>query len=234
MPDAADQRPRWGIGDAVAATVVGIVVSAVVAGVVLGVAGADSSDDLALWVIALLQLPLWVGLAGVPVYVSRRKGTGSLAADFGLRMRWSDIPVGLGVGLLSQVVFGIVFPPLYRLVGLDAGKIGDTAQGLGDRANDPFGVVCLVLMVVVGAAVVEELCYRGLWLRALERRVGTAAAVIVSGLVFGLIHFQPYDLPILASFGIVLAVLATRSGRLGPAIWAHMAFNATAVIVLLS
>jgi membrane protease YdiL (CAAX protease family) len=34
-------------------------------------------------------------------------------------------------------------------------------------------------------------------------------------------------------FGLVAALLATRTGRLGPGIWAHVAFNLTAVISLL-
>jgi membrane protease YdiL (CAAX protease family) len=48
------------------------------------------------------------------------------------------------------------------------------------------------------------------------------------------VHFEPYDLPALIGFGAIAAVLTVRTGRLGPAIWAHVAFNITAVVGLLA
>ncbi|MCU1378501.1 MAG: Abortive infection protein [Acidimicrobiales bacterium] len=233
MAAPVDQRVRWGMGDALAATAIGIAASAVIGGIALSIAGVQHSEDLALWALALLQVPLWLGLAGVPVYVSRHKGTGSLADDFGLRMRWVDVPVGLAAGLLSQLTFSVVAPPIYRAVGLNPDKISAASEKLAGKANDPFGVLCLFLLTVVGAALIEELCYRGLWLRSIERRFGTVAGVLLSALVFGVVHFELYALPLLAVFGVVLGVLAARTGRLGPAIWAHVAFNLTALVNLL-
>jgi membrane protease YdiL (CAAX protease family) len=228
-----DQRIRWGLGDAVLATVLGIVLATVALSIVFSATGIEASDELDLWAGALLQLPLWLGLAGVPWLAARFKGSGSIVRDFGFRTAKVDVPIGLAVGLLSQGALALVVPPLYRLVGVDADKIGDTAEALSDRAAGPFDVFCLFLMVVIGAAVVEELCYRGLWQRSFERRFGPTAAVVLSGLVFGLVHFQPYDFVPLTMFGLVLAWLAARYGRLGPAIWAHMAFNLTALVNLL-
>jgi membrane protease YdiL (CAAX protease family) len=230
---SVDQRVRWGIGDALAATAIGIVASAVIGGIALGIAGVHRTQDLELWALGLLQVPLWLGFAGVPFYASRRKGTGSLAEDFGLRVRWVDVPLGLAAGFASQVVFAVAAPPIYRTLGLDPGKIGASAEQLAGKANDPFGVVCLFLLVVVGAALFEELCYRGLGLRSIERRFGTVAGVLLSAVVFGIVHFELYALPLLVLFGIVLGVLAVRTRRLGPAIWAHVAFNLTAVVHLL-
>jgi membrane protease YdiL (CAAX protease family) len=87
---------------------------------------------------------------------------------------------------------------------------------------------------VVCAPVVEELFYRGLLLRSMERRWGTAVAVVGSSVVFALVHFQPYDLLPLALAGLLFGTLRARSGRLGPGIWAHVAFNLTAIISLLA
>jgi membrane protease YdiL (CAAX protease family) len=68
----------------------------------------------------------------------------------------------------------------------------------------------------------------------LERRLGTGWAVAVSSLVFRIIHFQLYDLRALLAFSLVAALLTVRTGRLGPAVWAHVAFNLIAVISLLA
>ena len=59
--------------------------------------------------------------------------------------------------------------------------------------------------------------------------VGAARAIVGSAAVFGAAHLEPLQFPALFVFGLVAAVLATRSGRLGPGIWAHVAFNAVAV-----
>jgi membrane protease YdiL (CAAX protease family) len=109
------------------------------------------------------------------------------------------------------------------------------AKHLTDKAHHSVsGAVLLVLIVVIAAPIVEELFYRGLLLRSLERRVGNGWAVVWCGLIFGASHFELLQLPALAVFGMVLALLAQRSGRLGPSIFAHMAFNGVTVFALLS
>ncbi len=59
-------------------------------------------------------------------------------------------------------------------------------------------------------------------------------AVIVSSLVFGAVHLQPLQFPALVAVGVVFALLALRTGRLGPSIFAHIGFNAVAVGSLLA
>jgi membrane protease YdiL (CAAX protease family) len=222
------------MGDAVLATFLAIFASAVIGGIALGITNTTSSTDIPLWAAGLLEIPLWIGLLGVPLWAARRKGSGSLVRDFGLRMRWSDPLRGLAFGVVAQIAFALLMPPLYRLLGINADKIGETADKLGDRATSFFGALCLFVIVVVIAPVVEEIAYRGLWLRAAERRWGTVAGVVVSGVVFGVTHFQPYDTPILIAFGLVLGFLAARYRRLGPSIWAHAWFNLAAFIALVA
>ena len=56
----------------------------------------------------------------------------------------------------------------------------------------------------------------------------------VSSVIFGAVHLQPLQFPALVAVGVVFALLTLRSGRLGPAIFAHVAFNAVAVGSLLA
>ena len=58
-------------------------------------------------------------------------------------------------------------------------------------------------------------------------------AALLSSAIFSAVHFQPLLLPALFAVGLVFAWLAQRYQRLGAAIWAHAAFNATTVISLL-
>ncbi len=231
---AGEGQVRWGLGDALAGTVLTIVVPTLVVVGVLAAAGRRELGEVSLGETALLQIPLWAGLLGAPLWASYRKGRHSLGADFGLRMRWSDLPLGLAVGLAAQLALVALVALVFQLLGLDLDKVGNTAQELTSNATDVVGVVLLVAIVAVAAPIFEELFYRGLWLRSLERRLGRGWAVLVSSVLFGAIHGQLYDLPALIGFGAVAALLTVATGRLGPAIWAHVAFNLTAVVFLLA
>ncbi|TYB45328.1 CPBP family intramembrane glutamic endopeptidase [Actinomadura chibensis] len=51
-----------------------------------------------------------------------------------------------------------------------------------------MAVVWSAVMVQIGAAVTEELLFRGLALQALEQRWGSRAAIVITGLFFGIAH----------------------------------------------
>jgi len=225
---------RWGLGDAWLGLLLGNVAALFVGVLILAATGyADTeSDALPLAIIALLQIPLWAGYLTMPIHAARRKGNG-LAADFGLRMRPLDVPVGLVIGVLTQVlVVPLVYVPIFWVIG-DRDVSAD-ARALTDRADSPFGVVLLVAIVVIGAPIVEELFFRGLLLRSLQNRWGSVWALLISSFVFGAVHLQPLQFPALVVVGLILGWLTLRTDRLGPAIFAHIAFNAVAVGSLLA
>lgn len=226
-------RIAWGMGDALAGTLLTILVPTLVVTAVLAATQRRDLEGISLGETALLQVPLWAGLLGAPLWASYRKGHRSLAVDFGLHMRWTDVPLGLVIGVGSQFALVAVVDLVFRVLGLDLDKVGTAAEELTSSATDVVGVVLLVVIVAVAAPIFEELFYRGLWLRSLEHRWGTGWAVLASSVIFGAIHVQPYDFPALAGFGAIAALLTVRAGRLGPAVWAHLAFNMTAVAFLL-
>lgn len=219
---------RWGLGDVLFGMVVGLSLSSLFASVWLGVTG---DRELGLGGRAASQVGLWIGLVGTVVRAARRKGTGSVADDFGLRFRWSDLGLGVGAALAAQLIVvplvAIVLAPL-----LGDPDVSGPVEDLVDDARGP-AFAGLVLTAVVGAPFVEELFFRGLLLRSLQARWGSGWAVAASSVVFGLAH--PNDLPVagvvlvmvsLAVLAVLLALLVVRTGRLGAAIVAHAAFNA--------
>jgi uncharacterized protein len=213
---------------------------AVVGAVILAATGNTQEavdGELSLAMTALLQIPLWSGYLGMPLYAAKAKGNG-VVADFGLRMKPRDVPVGLGAGLLTQLVaIPVAYALLFWLtdaIGWDIDHdLSGAARDLVDRATDPVGVVLLVLITVVFAPVIEELFFRGLLLRSIEKRFGPRWALWGSSIVFAAVHLQLLQFPALVMIGLVLGWLTLRNGRLGPSIWAHVAFNATATITLL-
>src|SRR5205814_2495999 len=111
---------RWGMGDAVLGTIGSLVVANVVAIVAFAVSHtpADQIDAVPLWAVALLELPLWAVLIGVAWWTTTRKGSSSLVDDFGLRLAWRDVPIGLAVGFAAQLAIGFVLLPIYDLFGV--------------------------------------------------------------------------------------------------------------------
>jgi membrane protease YdiL (CAAX protease family) len=213
---------------------VGLVLTSLVASAWLGATGDDTLDLVGR---AVSQLAFWVGLVGAPLLASRRKGTGSLAADFGFRLERGDVARGVGAGILAQLVLVPIVALLLRPL-LGDPDVEGPVQDLVERARGA-AFVGLLAFVVLGAAVVEELFFRGLLLRALQRRMGTAPAVVVAAVLFGLSHLQdltPEGLALvmvsLTALGGLFGWLAVRYGRLGPAIVAHATFNAWTLLIL--
>lgn len=224
----ADERaPRWGVGDAVVGFLLGNALSILVAGAWLAATG---DHDLPLGGLALAQVGLWVGLLGVPLWAARLKGSGSVVRDFGLRVEWRDALRGVPIGVACQLVLvPLIYLPFRSLFDLE--DLDEPARQLTDKAHG-VGFVALALVLVIGAPIIEELFFRGLLLRSLARRFGDGWALAGSAFAFALAHFQGPQFPALLAVGVVFGLLAQRSGRLGPGIFAHAGFNAVVVVVL--
>ncbi|MCP5026194.1 MAG: CPBP family intramembrane metalloprotease [Actinomycetia bacterium] len=234
MPSGSETRdsPSFGLSAVLGGLLLAQVSSLVLGLAILLAAGYDTAsdlDDLSLGLIAILQVPLWLGYLGVPWYVARREG--GLCATFGFWMRPVDVGKGLGIGLVTQIVLlPLLYWPIQRFFGeLD---VSEAARELTDRATDPGGVAVLMLIVAVGAPLVEEIFFRGLVQAVFVARFGPLVGVISQAFLFAVVHFQVVQLPGLMLFGLVAGELTRRSGRLGPAIWAHVGFNAISVAVL--
>lgn len=233
-PAVAVAPPRWGLGDAIGGWLVAYVAAALIGAVILAAAGYHQGDDLSLTLIALTYPPLWLGFVGAPVWAARTKGAG-VVRDFGLRVRALDVPVGAVAGVVAQVLLvPLVSLPALWLTNSTADDLSKPARELADKAVGPGGAVLFFVIVGLCAPVAEELFFRGLLLRSLEKKgLGRWWALAISSLAFAATHFQPLQFLGLATAGAVFGFLAQRSGRLGPSIVAHMAFNTTAVVALL-
>jgi hypothetical protein len=216
---------RWGLGD-VAVGLIPFLLGAV------SLLGDGEEADPTVGSLVVGSLVYWLFLVGVPVVATRIKGNG-VVTDLGLRVRWpADLgSFVLGVALQAVVVWAL-YVPIFWFSDVDTDDVSNEARKLVDSASGA-GIVALVLVVCVGAPIAEEVFFRGLLLRATERRFGTGIALVVSTVVFGLGHLQGIQLPALLLFGAVAGVLTVRTGRLGPAILCHMGFNTWTIVQLL-
>ena len=231
LPAVPTGTVRWTTADAVL-VLLGAQLLAIV-WIVVTVAAAYGSgevpDPLPITVAVLANSGLWLGYFFGPVVVSRLKG-GGVRADFGARIEPGDVPLGLALGVFTQlVVLPILYWPILRVVDGDPSA---SAKDLLVTVDTPLEWIVVILSVAVVAPVVEELFYRGLFLRAVQTRFGPVAAVLITSVVFAAIHRQLLALPGLFVFAVVAAALTLYTGRLGPAWALHVGFNATTLLVL--
>jgi uncharacterized protein len=222
------------LGDFLVGVFGGYALASLVAAIWYALSG---DDELSLAGQAVSQLGLWTGMVGVSVFASHRKGAGTLAEDFGLRGKWQDIGIGVAVALAVQL---LVLPGVAYLLRplLGEPEVSGPVEDLLDKAHG-LAFAGLILSVAVGAPIVEELFFRGLLLRSLRRRLPDWAAVAASAVAFGIAHGSalPMDAVLLVMisltvFGAILAVLAIRTGRLGPSIVTHAGFNLFTLLYL--
>lgn len=93
-------------------------------------------------------------------------------------------------------------------------------------------VVLLFVSIAVVAPLVEELVFRGMLFQLLRRSLPLWAAVILSALVFALLHLIPVLIPTLFLFGVALALVFHYTRSLYCSICLHMLINTVAVIVI--
>lgn len=262
MTSAPASRPvRWGLGQVWAGAGLALLGALVVTVVLLVVWVVNGSLDtsgtpeelnaavLALTFsagpVALLFLAQWAGPMAAVWWASYKRGRRSLAEDFGLRIRWVDVPLGIAV---AAVVRGVEY-----LVSLVLDALGSDAFAQADNAsylstNVGWSLVVVALVVVLLGPFAEELFFRGLLLRSLlkrrpEKRFRKASAVLVTSLVFGLAHTANVAggftgvITIFLLTGLVgaaLGTLAVRTGRLGPSLVTHVTYNALAVVLVVA
>jgi membrane protease YdiL (CAAX protease family) len=158
----------------------------------------------------------------------------TLRDGFGLSITKRDWFVGIPVGLASQLVlvnvvtwpFAQLFPDAFSFdeVSRRATELTDQAQGLW--------IVVLVLVVVVGAPIAEEILYRGVLQNGATALLGAFPGLVTTAAIFALVHFSPVEIPGLFAFALVLGLLRKKSGRLGLPIATHMAFNVAGLLLV--
>ena len=227
------KRIMWGLPDAAWCWLAGYL-AAVLATLPVLAAGIEGDQDMTAYTFGLLLPAQSIGQMVAIVWVSRNKGRGRLRDDFGFGVRLADASALL-VGAGFQVVLTLALLPLIQLTGREETQ---ELVRLAEENQNILLSAAIVLGAGVLAPVIEELLFRGLLLRALLRRMSPEAAVFVSALAFALAHLagDPHALPAfpaLAALGVVLGVVALRTGSLSRPILIHAGFNLTATLVAL-
>jgi uncharacterized protein len=101
----------------------------------------------------------------------------------------------------------------------------ERAEYLETFFQNGFGFGWAVLLVCVQPAIFEELAFRGIIQGSLGRVLGEQQGLIVSALMFGILHLSIPSLPHLLVLGMILGWLRLRTNSLIPGMVLHFFHN---------
>lgn len=220
------RAPRWGLWD-VLIGLVGSVLVGLLAAVALWALDAPIGLSILLGTVAP-----WIVLAGWPLLITRLRGNGA-RIDLGLRLSWRDTGWGLIAGFVALLVSGMAALGMQALVPELTSAAAEAAEEL-EAESGRASIVVFALLVMVGAPIVEELFFRGLFFSALRKRgVNAFLTIVITAVVFAGFHLEPTRFLVLLPTGLVLGWVRWRTGSTGAAMLAHGVVNAPGAIALL-
>ncbi|HEY6730415.1 MAG TPA: type II CAAX endopeptidase family protein [Solirubrobacterales bacterium] len=201
-------------------------VMAIFVGLLLGMPAlffTEGEGDLTTAGNVIAQVGTVLGLLLVPFWVARSRGAATLGEALhrlgvqGFRpsaFKWMAAAVGAYL-LFALLYSTLIFEPEQE----------DIADGFGP-------IPIQVLLIVFGAAIAEEICFRGMLFGGLRERLPKVLAALIAGLVFGALHaFTGISaVPPLIALGFIFCLLYEKTGSIVPGILLHMLNNSVALL----
>lgn len=143
-----------------------------------------------------------------------------------------DVAVGIVFGVALKFLMKVVVMPL-----LGADPINHAYHYL---AGNPAALPDILVTIVFSAGFAEETIFRGYLFERLAKllgrsRVATLSIVVLTAAYFGALHFHVQGWPgVEQAFitGLVFGTIFAITGRLWMLMWAHVAFDVTAVAII--
>ncbi len=137
--------------------------------------------------------------------------------------------------------------PIIYFVGLIWGLLIDFVRSLGlpwepspqdsilifRGMDSPLMILTMIVLAVIIAPIVEEIIFRAGIFRFFKGRVSFIAAILISSLVFGMVHANIQSFAGLVAVGACLCVAYELSGNLKVAMFFHGFFNLNTLLLLL-
>lgn len=100
------------------------------------------------------------------------------------------------------------------------------------KAESGSELILVILVAAVVPAFVEEMMFRGVIQRTFERVFKPMLAVLVTGIIFGLFHLDPFNAVPLICIGCYMGFLRLRSKSIALPITAHFLNNLVAIVAV--
>jgi sodium transport system permease protein len=137
----------------------------------------------------------------------------------------------------AAVVLALVLRPLSTELVLYLQEINflpaldpQTAEKLASMFDLSQAGWLVFLAFAVAPGICEEVAFRGFILSGLSRGGRTRLAIVLSALAFGIMHLIPQQVFNASLLGLVLGLIAVRSGSLLPGVVFHILYNGSEVL----
>ena len=175
--------------------------------------------------IYLLSITIVIGLP----WIVKRYRTSKQELGIDQTLTWTDLllaPAAFVIYILLSFVLTSLASnlPFYNSDQLQSTGFSGLSQG--------FEYLLAFTTLVIIAPISEEILFRGYLLGRLRKYVPVWAAVLVTSLLFAIVHFQ-FNVGVdVFALSILLCVLRITTGRLWPSILLHMIKNGIAFYFL--
>jgi membrane protease YdiL (CAAX protease family) len=149
-------------------------------------------------------------------------------------LRFNRIPV-FEIFLAAAITICVL--PLNEYIGgffTEQLKIPDFLSRVNEQLFTSYSseeLIWLLVVVCLTPAICEEILFRGYVQRTLERTLGMKS-IFITGVIFGLYHMRPINLPSLVLLGVLFGFFFYRSRSIFPGMAAHFVNNLAAVLTL--
>ena len=210
--------------------------------------------------VALIAIKKWVPIIVVLLYMFAQSTMAiPLALVMKLKPEEYSAAIGLGIivaGLLMILLVHamkfynakntfrnnisptlIVIAIIAAIAGAFAGNIANEQLDLPNLMEQEFtdmskNIIGILAIAIIGP-IAEEVVFRGAVCRSLLKKgVSTGLTVLISAMLFGLIHFNPAQIPFAFVMGLVLGYIYCRTGSLVPTIITHILNNSISVFIM--
>jgi membrane protease YdiL (CAAX protease family) len=124
----------------------------------------------------------------------------------------------------------IPFPEELQKIIRELSQLMEQLLNLLVTAHSVTELLWVVVVLALVPALVEEILFRGLIQRCFEKGLGPVRAIVLTGILFGAFHLNPFNFVPLAALGIYLGFIAYRANSVWSSIAAHFFNNAMACV----
>ena len=145
----------------------------------------------------------------------------------------NPIPL-FGIGL-GTVGFGQIFVNIIMKVFAGTDQLNSAMKLLEKAfsARGPIDGFIILVVVAIGAPLVEELLFRGVLFEEIKKECSVKATIFLTALIFGFYHFNIIQSPNTFFMGLVLAYVYYKTRSIKASIIVHSTNNILAMIPFL-
>lgn len=193
-----------------------------------GTIGKCLNSNFLVWSILLAEVTAFF-LPALMIVLPMRRGE-PLRIPAGRKcLKFSTVRFAFRLGILVSILSFFSSLLVIRLAGQDFSAINPAAFQASDIGRHPLVYLLTVALV---PAVVEELYMRGVVMQVFSRYAGTGLSILLSAVVFAMLHGSLHNFigPLLG--GLVFGWLTFTFGSIWPAVIAHLTNNLFYLFVL--